>query len=761
MTIRLLACLLLLATDSWSQHIIYVSPAGSDNNTGNIQQPLHSIEAALGKIRTLPEKKVQIVLRQGEYVIRKTVTINTSTLAGKQLTINGFPGETVVISGAVPLSTKWQSWNERGWKTNIGKHRKIDQLQANGKPLPTARYPNLDSNARFFFGTSADALSRTRIRSWKQPKAGFVHALHNAEWGDFHYKITGKAANDSLLMDGGWQNNRPAPIHAEHRFVEHIFEELDASQEWYYDQETGWLYLLPSPEMDKTSTRFTCSALNELIVLSGSRGAPVSDVRIQNIRFTGTNRTFMETREPLLRSDWRIYRGGAIRLSNAERITIEDCELYALGGNAVFVSGYAREITVKSNRIHHIGASAIAFVGVPSAVRSPLFQYEANQPMQAIDTTPGPASNEYPANCTAENNLIHHIGITEKQVAGVQVSMAMDITVRHNTIYKVPRAGINIGDGCWGGHLLEYNDVFHTVLESGDHGAFNSWGRDRYWLPGIEAVDSLVVAKPDLPFLDAMKTIVIRNNRFHCEHGWDIDLDDGSSNYLIENNLCLNGGLKLREGFSRKVYRNTILNNTFHPHVWYLQSRDEFMFNTVSYAYAPIRVRSWGTRVDSNFFLQPGALAATQKNGIDLHSTQLDLGAFSLPESDMYGVQIPALKALAEKPPLPMLHLQTELKSGNSYSWQGATLKNIETLGEQSASGAPDKNGVLILEVQPGSIANRYGLVAGDIIKGVSGEVIKDIHQFVAVIQANNWKGELELSILHLQQSKRVLVRLK
>ena len=59
--------------------------------------------------------------------------------------------------------------------------------------------------------------------------------------------------------------------------------------------------------------------------------------------------------------------------------------------------------------------------------------------------------------------------------------MASRITVRHNTIAYTPRAAINICDGTWGGHLIEWNDCFETVLETHDHGAFNSWGRDRFW----------------------------------------------------------------------------------------------------------------------------------------------------------------------------------------------------------------------------------------------------------------------------------------
>ena len=70
-------------------------------------------------------------------------------------------------------------------------------------------------------------------------------------------------------------------------------------------------------------------------------------------------------------------------------------------------------------------------------------------------------------------------------------------------------------------------------------------------------MDEFAKEHPQMVFRDATETTVIRNNRWRCDHGWDIDLDDGSSNYHIYNNLCLHGGLKLREGFARTVEQNT------------------------------------------------------------------------------------------------------------------------------------------------------------------------------------------------------------
>ena len=94
---------------------------------------------------------------------------------------------------------------------------------------------------------------------------------------------------------------------------------------------------------------------------------------------------------------------------------------------------------------------------------------------------PGRKQNNYPKDCKVYDNLMFDLGYVEKQSTGVQLSMCQNITVSHNTIYDVPRAGINVNEGTWGGHIIEYNDVFNTVKETGDHGSFNSWGRDRYW----------------------------------------------------------------------------------------------------------------------------------------------------------------------------------------------------------------------------------------------------------------------------------------
>jgi len=94
-----------------------------------------------------------------------------------------------------------------------------------------------------------------------------------------------------------------------------------------------------------------------------------------------------------------------------------------------------------------------------------------------------------------------------------------------------------------------------------------------------------------------VKPITLRFNRWRCDHGWDVDLDDGSSNYDIHDNLFLHGGLKLREGYHRVVSNNIAVDNSLHPHVWFSNSGDRVTGNIWSGAYRPAGMpaaASWG-----------------------------------------------------------------------------------------------------------------------------------------------------------------------
>jgi hypothetical protein len=777
----LLPMLLPVAGQAQGVRIFVSATDGNDQNAGSLKSPFKSLDRALASIRTYTGKNVSIQLRGGIYYLDHTIKLYADDNLPASLQITAYPHEKVFISAGRRLKLNWKPYKNGIYQASVPENVSFERLFINGALQIMARYPNYDSTARVFHGTSANAIMPERIKHWKDPAGGYVHALHPGEWGSFDYLIKGIDNNGNLRIEGGWQNNRPAGMHKEYRFVENIFEELDAPGEWYLDRIHHILYYYPQNGIKLSNALVEVSHLKIAIELQGTTAHPVRNVQLSDLNFVHTERSFMDTREPLVRSDWTIYRGGAVLLDGTKNCSINNCTFTGLGGNAIMMSNYNKRDTVRGCLITHIGASAVCLVGDPKAVRSALFEYGASVPYNQLDKTPGPLNNNYPQECLITDNLIHDIGDIEKQATGVEIDMASTIKVSHNSIYNTPRAGINIGDGCWGGHVLEYNDVFNTVLETGDHGAFNSWGRDRYWNADRGYMDSIVAAHPELVLLDAQKQNVIHDNRFRCDHGWDIDLDDGSSNYHIYNNVCLNGGIKLREGFYRIVENNIMINNSFHPHVWFKNSGDVFQHNIVTKQYLPIRVADWGKKIDYNLFPDTISLLEAQRNGTDQHSIAGKLyfinaatGNYTLAANsatapgfqnipmDKFGVQKPSLKKIARLAPISGLIIDQEATDKTKViPFLGGTVKNVEGPGERSAYGLPDETGVIVLSTGKNSLLLKSGLRDRDVIRTADGKAVKDLKSLLDIYQLSNWKGKIPVEIVRNQQPLVLVLQLK
>jgi hypothetical protein len=506
-------------------------------------------------------------------------------------------------------------------------------------------------------------------------------------------------------------------------------------------------------------------------------------INLDGFRYNATSRTFGKCNEQVLKSDWVIYRGGGLFLSGVEDSAITNSFFDNLGGNALFVSGYARRVNIQTNKFVGIGASAILLMGVSSAVRNPGFGYSGGTAVGSLDKTAGPKTDDYPAQCTVTDNLIHDIGYPQKQVAGIGLDMASEITISHNSIYNMPRAGINIGDGCWGGHIMEYNDVFDTVLETGDHGSFNSWGRDRYWDPNVGTIDSRVASSPGLEVLDATKPVIMRNNRWRCDKGWDVDLDDGSTNYQIMNNIFLAGGLKWREGYHRTGDNNMFaVGARMSVHVWPKNSDDVFTHN-IFHNYDPANPEAWGKTVDYNLFTDatslntahgygvdknsasasnPGYLDAAQGNyQLSASSPALSLGIKSIP-ADSYGVVSLSLKAQARTPSFGATATPANPDGGtrdpNPITWRGAQVKNLVGLDERSATGLGADVGVLVVTVPAGSQAETDGFKNYDVILQLGGQSVTSLDDFNRLYNATTAGQKVVLGVHRNQQDTTITI---
>jgi len=779
----------LASTPTLSAADLHVAPTGKDDQPGTREAPLATLAAARDAAREFAGKEtVTIHVADGTYYLPETLVF-TSEDSGSEDHPIVYQAENegkAVISGGLRLDLKWRPYRDGIWKAATPAGLAIDQVFIDGIRQHMARFPNFDPGkpTAAYQGHAADAFSRERATKWKDPAGGYIHAMHLNRWGGYHYRITDKDEDGDVTYEGGWQNNRQMGMHPEQRMVENIFEELDAPGEWFHNANANTLYYYPNAGEDPGRSKVEVVRLPHLIEFQGSQENPVRHITLKGFTFRHTARTFMNTKEPLLRSDWTIYRGGAIKLTGTEEVSILDSEFDQPGGNAVFFNHYHRRGTVKGCHIHGAGASGVCFVGDPKAVRDPLFEYSQRQPLEKVDPEGGPKTDNYPADCVVEDTLIHGIGRVERQPAGVQISMASRITVRDCSIYDCARSGINVSDGTWGGHLIEGCDVFDTVLETHDHGSFNSWGRDRFWASDPKLTERAVTAKPDLPFLDAYQTTIIRSSRWRCDHGWDVDLDDGSSNYQIYNNLMLQGGLKLREGYSRKAWNNVMVNNGLHAHVWYPNSDNVFTGNIVMRGHSMIRlVSDWAKGVDGNFFTTVGGLEGMQQAGSDKHSLAgdpkfrdpangdfrvaddspaLQVGFENFP-MDQFGVQKPSLKAIANTPefPKPMIREEVQSPKGNgtarapSLFWLDARLHQLEG-DEFSAFGvAKDTCGVQLAEFVPHAPAAAAGLKTNDLIIELNGDKTPDLPALFAAL-AKAGEKPIELTVIRDQKPERL-----
>jgi hypothetical protein len=690
-------------------NVIYIAPNGKDTNSGGKNCPKQTLKAAVRsaiQIQCVTQKAGVIVVRQGVYYQDEPLILDARASG---ISIIAEKGATPVISGGrCLLGLKWAAYKGPIMVTSV-KGKPFDQLFVNGVGQIRARYPNYQADKRLQGNVDLDEIQK-RSKTWSDPATGFLHSIAYAGWGDVHRAILGRNTDQTLKLGAPIGNNRASwgGYDSEVR-VDNIFEELDAPGEWFYDVKKSLLYYYPLKDTDIQKAKFEVSGLKNVIKITGTEKNPVHHIDIEGLMFTQTQYTFMETIETLLRDDWLIARNGAILIEGTRDIYLHRNKFYNLGGNAVFASGFNRKIVVETNEMSNIGASAVAFCGKKDAVRwtkglntKPIT--DPYQPLSTpgvgrgprgtlidltnIDSIPGPKTDDYPSDCTVYDNLIHDIGLIEKQSAGVEISIASRIKVSHNSIYDCPRAGINIGNGNWGGHDIQSNDIFNTVLETSDHGSINAWGRDRFWTYPV--TDNPNAKKQHS--LDAVETTQIRGNRVRCDHGWDIDLDDGTSNTRVENNLMLRGGLKVWEWYGGVATNNIFLNNTLEMISWPADGDEVFTRNIVMGTYKtdnPIQgLTAWvGQLMDKNLFVRESDRLASQnvadKKNWELHSIVGDpkfvnpakgdfrlksdspalLIGFKSFSTDCYGVMDPALKKKAETPKIPKLILEPVRRS--------------------------------------------------------------------------------------------------
>ena len=362
-------------------------------------------------------------------------------------------------------------------------------------------------------------------RSWSDPTTGVVHVFHGQHWGNWQFRIAERdmVSREITWTYGGFQHALSCTYGAEW-YVENIIEELDAPNEWYYNEITKMLFYYPNGSLPDSGIG---TVLDQLFTITGTADIPVSNSSFLNLTFAHTASTFLDAYEVPSGGDWGIHKGGALYIEGVDGFLLQNCLFFSPGGNAIFLSNYVRNAVIKGNEFVYVGDSAIAAVGESDLIDGTL----GNQP-RGVEIL---------------SNLMHEIGIWGKQTSGFFQAISCETVVQGNVMFNGPRAGINFNDGFGGGNLVKNNLIFNMVRETGDHGPFNSWDRVPFLTEVRDGAPSLIQAQSNI-------TLNFFINNYHST--WPVDHDDGSCYYYDTYNFFSYGGYKNYLGHTKVVKYN-------------------------------------------------------------------------------------------------------------------------------------------------------------------------------------------------------------
>ena len=262
---------------------------------------------------------------------------------------------------------------------------------------------------------AAFTVDDSRIERWADAKNAWVMGYWKYDWSDQTIPIEKIDVKNKAIY---WSiQGYYLPTAGQKFYIYNLIEELDVPGEWYYDDDSGKLYLYPYDTNPQSSMILGFSE-KPILTLDG-----VEHVTVRDFEITGT-------------------RNCGVRTRSCKNVTLGYLCVNRLSGEGIIASGY--DMTVMGCLIYDIGKKGIDVMG-------------------------GDKYTLTPSNNLIFNNCIHDFAkLVTTYEGGIRYFHNVGTTVKNNLIYNSTHLAINPGGN---DNICEYNEIYNVLQTASDMGA--------------------------------------------------------------------------------------------------------------------------------------------------------------------------------------------------------------------------------------------------------------------------------------------------
>lgn len=500
---------------------IYVSKNGEVKSIGQALEIANVMRK--GKDMT----PVNIILQDEEYYICEPIEIGADI---SYVTIEG-ENKTLISGGIKVDNFVRDTFNGKECVSadlsGIGALEFTD-FYVNGKAALVPRYPKNDtlsaesvedndpfqlSWSKWFIAQKKDFDVISKFKNLKDCIISFNHF-----WIDEHTPIESvdiKQRKITFEYASRFSISSQTPQSTLEYYIEYVAEMFEEPGQWYYDKALNKLYYMPEDaKSDPSQIEGYIPVAEKLLFVEGTERDKVRGVQFKNIDFAYTKGDYKSIGDDIsYPKKYYCYASdkqsvcnahAGIEFKHAEECSVEDCNIYCFGTHGINLYDGCKNINIRRNNICNIGAGGIVVAGGA---------YGSDETVHTCKNV-------------LEDNRILNCGKRYFASCGILLKHTYSNRIVHNEIGYLYYTGISCG-WVWGYR----NSICHDNIIEKNH--IHHLGQGK--LSDMGGVYTLGI----------QQGTVIRNNLIHdikSRHygGWALYTDEGSSQIVLENNICYN-----------------------------------------------------------------------------------------------------------------------------------------------------------------------------------------------------------------------------